>query len=138
MNKAFVGAFVALVALALFAGCNKKSEVGGGAGTDTFKLVVPTTSTDVKQGELQTVKVSLERGAGFKEAVKLQAKAPDKSGITVDPDSTTVKPGDKPEVQLKITAAKDAPLGDGKILVKATPDKGEAVEMELKYSVVAK
>ena len=132
MNKAFVGASVALVALAIFAGC-KKSEVGGGAGSDTFKLVVPSLGTSLKQGELQTVKVSIERGDGFKQAVKLQAKAP--AGISVDPDSTTIQPGDKGEVQLKITAAKDAPLGDGKILVKATPDKGEAVEMELKYSV---
>jgi uncharacterized membrane protein len=125
----------ALIAAATFVGC-KKSEEGGGAGTDTFRLVVPATSTDVKQGEVQIVRVSIERGSGFKEAVKLQTKAA--TGISVDPDSTTVKPGDKGDVQLKVTAAKDAPLGESKILVKGTPDRGEAVEMDIKISVIAK
>jgi uncharacterized membrane protein len=133
MRKVLV---VALVVTAALMGCNKKSEEGGGAGNETFKVVVPTTSTDVKQGEVQIVKVSIERGSGFKQAVKLQAKA-ESAGITVDPDSTTVQPADKGDVQLKITAAKDAPLGASKILVKGTPDKGEAVEIEFKVNVVA-
>ena len=124
-----------LVVAVAVVGC-KKSEEGGGAGSDTFRLVVPATSTDVKQGEVQILQVSIERGAGFKEAVKLQTKAA--TGISVDPESTTVKPGDKGELQLKVTAAKDAPLGESKILVKGTPDKGEAVEMEIKIKVIAK
>ena len=127
-----VVAFVAVAAL-LFVGCNK-SEPGGRGGNDTFKVVVPAMSTDVKQGEVQTVRVSIERGAGFSEGVKLQTKAYS-AGITVDPDSITVKPGDKGDVQLKITAAKDAPLGESKILVKGTPDKGHASEKEFTISV---
>ena len=126
---------VALVATAAFVGC-KKSEPGGGAGTDTFKLIVPAMIADVKQGEIQTARVSVERGAGFKDAVKLEVKAP--KGLQVDPDSTTVKPGDKGDVQLKITAAKDAPLGEQKIMVKGTPDTGEAAETEFKVTVTAK
>jgi len=93
-------------------------------------------STDVKQGEVQTVRVSVERGEGFKQAVKLEVKAP--TGLQVDPASTTVNPGDKGDVQLKITAAKDAPLGEQKIMVKGTPDKGEATEIEFKVVVSAK
>ena len=50
----------------------------------------------------------------------------------------SVKPGDKGDVQLKITAAKDAPLGEQKIVVKGTPDKGEATEIEFKITVSAK
>jgi uncharacterized membrane protein len=124
-----------VIAIAALVGC-QKSEPGGGAGNDTFKVVVPALGTSIKQGELQTVKVSIDRGEGFKRAVKLEFKAP--TGITVDPDSTTVQPGDKGEVQLKITAAKDAPLGDSKVLVKGTPAQGEPAEIEFKVTVSAK
>lgn len=126
---------VAFVAAAFLVGCNK-SETGGGAGSDTFKLAGPTMSTGVKQGEMQTVKVTVDRASGFKQAVKLEVKAP--TGLSVDPDSTTVKAGDKADVQLAITAAKDAPLGDQKIMLKGTPDQGEAVTLEIKVTVSAK
>jgi len=124
MKQALV---VGLIAMAVFVGC-KKSEEGGRAGNDTFRVVVPAISANIKQSEVQLVRVSVERGEGFKQAVKLEVKAP--TGLQVDPDSTMVKPGDKGDVQLKITAAKDAPLGDQKIMVKGTPDKGEAAETE--------
>jgi uncharacterized membrane protein len=123
-----------LIVMASLVGCNK-SATGGGAGDQTFKLMIPSSTTTVKQGEAQTVKVSLERGAGFKQGVKLDLKVP--TGLTVEPDGTTVKAGDKGEVQLTIRAAKDAALGDQKIMVKGTPDQGEAVEMELKVAVIA-
>jgi uncharacterized membrane protein len=124
-----------LVAAVALVGC-QKSEPGGRAGDDTFKVVVPAMSAGVTQGEVQTVRVSVERGAGFKQGVKLEVKAP--TGLQVDPESTTVKAGDKGDVQLKITAAKDAPLGDLKIMVKGTPDKGEPTEVEFKVTVSAK
>ena len=124
-----------LIAMLSLVGCDK-GATGGGAGDQTFKLLVPSTTTTVKQGEAQTVKVSVERGAGFKQGVRLDMKAP--TGLTVEPDGTTVKAGDKGEVQLTIRAAKDAALGEQKIVVKGTPEKGEAVELELKVAVSAK
>jgi uncharacterized membrane protein len=133
MNKAFLGALIAAYALT---GCTKTSEKGGGAGNNTFRIAVPTMSTDIKQGELQTVRVEIERGEGFKQPVKLEVKAP--AGIKVEPSGATVRPGDKGEVQLKITAAKDAPLGEHKIMVKGTPDKGESTETEFPITVSAK
>ena len=136
MSKAFKVFMGVLVAAAALTGCKTKSEKGGGAGSDTFKIVVPAMATDVKQGELQTVRVTLERGDGFKQQVKLELKAP--AGIEVDPKNATVQPGDKGEVQLKISAAKDAPLGEHKIMVKGTPDKGEPTETEFKIKVAAK
>jgi hypothetical protein len=39
---------------------------------------------------------------------------------------------------LKITAAQDAALGEHKILVMGTPDKGEPTETEFKITVSAK
>ena len=133
VNKAFVLAFIAAATLT---GCDTKSEQGGGAGNDTFRIVVPTMTADVKQGEIQTVRVSLERGDAFKQGVRLELKAP--TGVQVDPSDATVKPGDKGDIQLKISAAKDAPIGEQKILVKGTPDKGERTETEFRITVSAK
>jgi uncharacterized membrane protein len=78
----------------------------------------------------------LDRGKGFKQRVKLEVKAP--VGVEVEPKEAMVQPGDKGDVQLKITVAKDAPIGEHKILVKGTPDKGEPTETEFKISVIAK
>ncbi len=132
-NKAFVIGFIAAVALT---GCKTKSEQGGGAGNDTFRIVVPTLATDVKQGELQTVRMVLERSPGFKQGVKLELKAP--TGVTVEPSGATVQAGDKGDLQLKVSVAKDAPIGEHKILVKGTPDKGEPTETEFRVVVSAK
>ena len=132
MKTSFAGVLIAALALT---GCKTKSEQGGGAGSDTFKIVVPAMATEVKQGELQTVRVTLERGGGFKQKVKLELKAP--AGIEVEPKDATVQPGDKGDVQVKITAAKDAPLGEHKITVKGTPDKGVPTSVEFKVKVVA-
>jgi uncharacterized membrane protein len=132
MYKVLVGVFIAAAALT---GCTKSSEEGGRAGNDTFKLGVPAMATAIKQGELQTVRLTLERGAGFKQKVKLELKAP--TGIQVEPSSATVEPSDKGDVQLKITVAKDAPIGEHKIQVKGTPDKGEPTETEFKITVSA-
>ena len=132
MNRVFVGMLIAAAALT---GCTKSSEQGGRAGNDTFRIGVPALATDIKQGELQTARLTLERGAGFKQRVKLEVKAP--SGIQVEPSSATVEPGDKGDVQLKITVAKDAAIGEHKIQVKGTPEKGEPTETEFKITVSA-
>jgi len=133
MSKAFVGA---LIAAAAFSGCTKSSEEGGRAGNDTFRIVVPVAAPGVLQGEVQTVRVVLERGTAFKQRVKLEVKAPE--GLQVEPKETVVLSGDKGDLQLKITAAKDAPIGEHKILVKGTPDKGEPAETEFKVTVGAR
>jgi uncharacterized membrane protein len=125
----------ALIAAVALVGC-KKSEEGGRAGTDTFRVVVPATSANVNQGEVQIVRVSVERDTGFKQGVRLEMKAP--AGLEVEPDSTMVQPGDKGDVQLTITAAKDAPIGESKVLVKGTPDQGEPAQVEFKVTVSAK
>ncbi len=132
MNRVLVGTFIVAAALT---GCTKSSAQGGRAGNDTFRIAVPALATDIKQGELQTVRLTLERGAGFKQRVKLEVKTP--TGVEVEPSSATVEPGDKGEVQLKITAAKDAAIGEHKIQVKGTPDKGEPTETEFKITVSA-
>ena len=92
----------------------------------------------VRLGEqhFQTPLLVMERGKGFKQRVKLEVKAP--VGVQVEPKEAMVEPGDKGDVQLKITVAKDAPIGEHKILVKGTPDKGEPAATEFKITVSAK
>ncbi len=132
MHRFFAGVLIAGLALA---GCSKSSEKGGRAGNDTFKVSVPAMAANVKQGELQTVRVAVERGEGFTQVVKVQLQAP--AGLQVDPKDTTVQPGDKGDIQVRITAAADAPLGQHTILVKGTPDKGESTETQFKVNVSA-
>jgi uncharacterized membrane protein len=127
--------FAAVLAMVALVGCTK-TEKGGGIGDDTFKLTVPATSVDVKQGEMQTTNITVTRGDGFKQDLKLELKAP--KGLDVEPDSTTVKASDKGEVQVKIAADKDAPLGEHKIMIKGTPDKGQPADLEMKVNVKSK
>jgi uncharacterized membrane protein len=135
MNRSFVGALIVAAALMGVAGCEKTSEKGGGTGGDTFRLVAPGTA-DVNQGEVAIVRLVLERSAAFKQAVKLEVKA--QEGIQVEPNDATVKPGDKGDVQLKITVAKDLAAGEHKIFVKGTPDSGEPTQTEFRINVRAK
>ena len=122
--------------LALTAVCGCLSPRGGGMSSDEgFRIGAPTLTTDVKQGELQTVTVSLHRDEQFKRDVRLEIKA--SKGLSAAPTNVVVKASDKPDVQIRITAAKDAALGEYRVYVKGTPDTGEATSAEFKVKVVA-
>lgn len=125
-----------IIAAAFLAGCTRSSEQGGRSGNDTFRVSVPAIATAINQGEMQIVRITLDRGDGFKQPVKLDWKAP--AGITVEPGDAMVQPGDKGDVQVKVTVAKDAPIGTHKILVRGTPTKGEPTETEFTITVSAK
>jgi len=101
--------FVTTLTLTVVFGCQSAGPRGGGVSRDEgFRIVVPTLQTEVKQGELQTVAVSIQRGENFKRDVRLEIKA--SKGIGVTPSNIMVEASDKPDVQLRITAAKDAAL----------------------------
>ncbi|RPI59120.1 MAG: hypothetical protein EHM48_09380, partial [Planctomycetaceae bacterium] len=86
-------------------GC--ESPRGGGmSGGEGFKIGTPTFTTQVKQGTTENVKITLNRGEYFKRDVMLEIKA--SRGLTVEPTEYTVKGNEQPDVNLKITAAKDA------------------------------
>jgi uncharacterized membrane protein len=124
------------LAVAAVLGCQSTSPRGGGmSGDEGFQIVVPSSAPEVKQGEVQTVAVSLQRGEFFKRDVKLEIK-PSK-GISVDPTSALIKASAKPDVQLRITAAKSAALGEYRVYVKGTPETGEATQVEFTVKVVA-
>ena len=123
------------LALTTAVGCSFSSRGGGLSQDEGLRIAGPSFDTNVKQGELQTVTVSLHRGESFKRNVTLEIEA--SKGISVDPTRVVVKASDKPEVQLKISANKDAAIGEYRVYVKGTPKTGEATSVEFKVKVVA-
>jgi len=133
MKTAFVIVFTLVMAVS---GCQSTSPRGGSAFKDEgFKIAVPAIETKIKQGEVQTVTVSLHRGDYFKRDVTLEIK-PSK-GISVEPTKVVVEGSDKPDVQLRIAATKDSAIGEYFVYVKGTPESGEPTSVEFKVQVVA-
>jgi uncharacterized membrane protein len=113
------------------------SPKGGSAiKGEGFKIVVPSFDTKIKQGEVKSVTISLERGESFKQDVTLEIKLSKGEGITFDPAKVIVKASDKPDVQLTITAPKDAALGEYIVSVTGTPTTGEPTSVEFNVKVV--
>jgi uncharacterized membrane protein len=129
-------AIAIVMTLALMAVFGCMSPKGGGMSEDEgFKISVPTFTTDVKQGDRQTVSVTVKREKFFKQNVKLQISA--SSGISVTPTDVLVKASDTPEVQLQIAAPKDAAIGEYRVQVKGTPETGLSASIEIRVKVVA-
>ena len=129
-------AFVVVMALAVAVAAGCASPRGGSLSSDEgFKIAGPTFTTDVKQGDRQTVTISLKRDKYFKQDVTLRATAT--SGITVEPGKVAVKASESPDVQLQIKAPKDAALGEYVIHVVATPETGSPTSQDFTVKVVA-
>ena len=127
-------AIVTLSSLVVAVGC--QSPQGGGVSNDErFTIVTPVLPTTLKQGETSVVTISLKRGDAFKRDVTLDIR-PSK-GISVEPTQALVKGNEKADVQLRISAAKNADLGAYKILIKGTPAAGEATSTEFSLNVVS-
>jgi uncharacterized membrane protein len=126
--------------VALDAGYTMKSDSpkGGSVGKgEGFNIAVPTFDTKVKQGEIQIVTISLERGKSFMQDVTLEIKLSKGEGITFDPAKVVVKASDKPDVQLTITVSKDAAISEYIVSVTGTPTTGEPTSTEFNMKVVA-
>ena len=77
-------------------------------------------STTIKQGETKEGKINVDKGKEFKEDITLDF-VPDK-GLTVEPKESVYKASDTSgPMAIKVTAAKDAPVGDAHITVKSKP-----------------
>lgn len=122
-----------LAALAFFWGCD--SPRGGGMSSDEgFKLSGPMFATDVKQGDRQTVTVSLKRDKYFKQDVTLEITAT--RGIAVEPSRVVITGDESPDVQLQITAAQDANLGEYVVHVVGIPQTGASTSLDFVVKVV--
>jgi uncharacterized membrane protein len=127
---------VLVLTLVTMYGCQSSSKQGGGAFKEEgFRIGVPTFTKDVKQGQTANVTVSVERGKYFRQDVKLQIEA--SKGISVDPAKVTVKASDKPDVQIRISADKDAAISEYRVSVMGTPETGESTSTEFSVRVVA-
>ena len=114
------------------------SDKGGNvAKGEGFKIAVPTFETKMKQGETQSVIISLERGESFKQDVTLEIKLAKGKDITFEPSKIIVKVSDKPDVQIMVTVSETANIGDYFVTVIGTPTIGEATSTEFKVKVVA-
>ena len=122
------------------AGYTMKSDSPKGGSAlkgEGFKIAVPTFDTKMQQGETQSIAISLERGDSFKQDVTLEIKLSKGEGITFDPAKIIVKAGDKPDMQLTITAPKDAAIGEYVVSVTGTPTTGEATSVEFNVKIAA-
>jgi len=132
---------VMTLALATLSGClfssTKSSAQGGGVANqdDGFRIVIPTSDAKVKQGEAQSFAISLQRGDYFKRDVQLEIRP--SQGLEVEPKNVLVRASDRPDVQLRIAAAKDAALGEYKVYLTATPDTGKAASIEFAVQVIS-
>jgi uncharacterized membrane protein len=140
-----------VAALAMFAGCGDSGTPGGpgakkdgkdakpgvlGPAEETFTIDVPLLTTRVRQGESDTVDISLNRGRDFDEDVTLSFDNLPK-GVTIDPASPKIKASDK-KVTITVKAAPDAALGEFSINVLARPSKGNDAKNKLKITVAEK
>ena len=126
---------VMTLALVTVLGCYSSSEKGGSVlKGEGFKIAVPTFDVEIKQGETQSLTISLERGESFKQDVKLTIKTT--KGISIEPTDVMVKASDKPDVQLRITIPKDAALGVYLVSVTGTPKTGGPTSTAFSVKVV--
>jgi uncharacterized membrane protein len=99
-----------------------------------FRIATPTFATNVKQGDRQTVTVSLKRDKYFKQDVTLQVTAT--SGVTVEPSRLVIKASDSPDVQFQVKAPTDAALGEYLVHIVATPETGNPTSKDFTVKVV--
>lgn len=125
---------VALVAATLVAsGCNNSPQGGSPGTTDSFKIKAPDLATTIKQGEKETVKLTLDRNKDFKKSVTVSAEAP--KGLKVVMNSKTITASDPADFSFTVEAEKTAPVGDHTVRVTATPESGTATVVEVKVKV---
>jgi len=119
-------------------GANKPPSQQSSAGMtpDTFKLVLPSTSTQVKQGESKTASISVSRGKTFAQDVRLSFEGLPQ-GVTVEPTTTTVKPGDS-SVTVTIRASDTAQPGDFALRAIGHPTTGPDSTGDMKITVTKK
>jgi len=116
-------------------GCNQSPEGGTPNTSSTFKLDLPATTKDIKQGNSESYDGSLSRGSDFKKDVKLTVTKPEKVDVKLNKD--TLKASEDGKFNITITPAKDAPLGEHTIKVTGTPEGGgTATTGEFKVKVI--
>ena len=129
---------VALVVAGLI-GCN--TDKGGKKddntpNNETFRMTGPQTSTTIKQGNKETVKVSVNRGSKFQEDITFSAD--EAKGLKVELDPKVLKASEKKDLEVTVTADADAAIGDKVIKITGKPAKGSEATVDVKVKVEEK
>lgn len=122
--------------LAFLVGCNQSPPGGSGSGVPkkaTFDIKAPSLATTLKQGDTKEVKLTLDRGKDFHDDVALTFEPA--TGITIEPASLNVASADAKDVTVKVTATKDAAVGEHDVKVIGTPKGGNATSVMFKVKV---
>lgn len=142
MKKKCVWGVILVAAITVFGGCNQGTSGGPGAAEppvketmgqtdDTFSLTLP--SLALNQGETKTVSVGIKRGDNFSEDVALKLSGLP-TGVTFTPATPAIS-RDITDMELVVSAANDAALGDFTVKVTGHPTKGADAVTEMKISV---
>ncbi len=137
MKSLIVGTLA--VAVLTLGGCSlNRSEVGGEVSSpdSNFRMSAPLMETSVRQGEVRTVTVSLNRGRSFTQDVNLTIEEP--RGLSIEPNDITVRSSDRQDVQLVITADEDAPIAVHQVEVQAEPETGKTTWVQFPVRVTAR
>lgn len=125
---------LAMLLAAGLVGCANRSQPGGGSNrSQQISISGPMTAPSLRQGETQTVTLTLNRGNDFKQNVNLKAEAP--AGIDASLGSPMLKASDQGEFMLKLTAKDNAQVGSHKVVVSAAPETGTAATYEMTVKV---
>lgn len=114
-------------------GCNNSPQGGNPGTSNSFKVSAPVMATTIKQGEKETVTLTIQRGSEFKKPVEVKADAP--KGLNVVMKSSRVNPDDPANLSFTVEADKTAPVGDHVIKITATPESGTATMVDVKVKV---
>jgi len=91
--------------------------------------------TTLKQGESKTVKISMDAEPKYLVPVKLHVDPP--KGIQAELTNDSLKAADGADTQMRITANKDAAVGDHVIRVTGKGDAANVTPIDVKVKVVA-
>jgi uncharacterized membrane protein len=112
-----------------------KVKVTEGSDNTRLALKGPSQTTTIKQGETETIKVSFEPRDKYLADVKVTVDAP--KGITAEVSPSITKAADKGEATIRVTADKQATLGEHTIHVSGTADAATVNPVDVRIKVVA-
>ena len=113
-----------------------KVKVTENAQSMALSLKGPAAVTSIKQGETQTIKISLEPHDKYLADVNLKVEAP--KGLTAElTPGNTIRAADKGVANLRVSADKTAPLGEHTIRMSGTADAATVSPTDVKVKVVA-
>jgi uncharacterized membrane protein len=125
---------LAAVSALFLSGCTESPEGGTPGTAASFKITGPPIATNIKQGNQETVKCSVDRKSEFKKDVKLSLNAPERFKATLSKDMIKASDGDT-DFTVTIAVEGDAAIGDHIVKVTGTPEGGAATSLDLKVKV---